>query len=668
MRCKNCNTELEEGELFCSNCGQKADIEQEKAVSEAEGIFCPKCGKKFTDGEMFCDNCGTNLIDDHALEKADKNVAGEKRKRIRHSGRKYAAVVAAVFTAGILGLGIFKISSRTFTNITRRNKILYVKEHDLYMTDTYNLEEKKRICFAPSTRCWYVSEPDPWTQEYGFYQIDGDMILQRFLTEDQNNIYFVKNYNVEKDIFDLYKANVLKLEDEELQDRGVSYYEVLGERILYIKNRVIYYGEGDEQKKFGKEVYDYHIDDEKKNIIWTEERKNGDEVTYNIYWQDLKQENKKVKLYSGLSSGMIGEYENIYPNKELTAVILQDNGIVYRITNDGDKEELCRADFLYAVNTDEESFYYSVRKADEDSDNLWRLKDHIYDDTKEMTEDDWKEIEEETWNQKHSDRLYFYSKGNIRKVSDIMFEQCSDEMETNCFLFCELNDDIKIRWSDYKKRRDEDSYFWSFRWLSDKKLVIDGEVVGNLGYGLDDYFGFINGQSGTLYLCSFKYIENHFALGKVYTIYLNDNQKAKIEECNLELGDAFLLEASERGLYYINDQNNGYGDLYYQDELLVSGVYEAQYLAPDKVLCCTDHDEENGCTYEIYDGEKTRQIGEGIKAIQYLEDGTALMLADYDSGSRTGNLIYYDGEKNVTIEDEVSSFVIKDGRGILFHR
>lgn len=44
------------------------------------------------------------------------------------------------------------------------------------------------------------------------------------------------------------------------------------------------------------------------------------------------------------------------------------------------------------------------------------------------------------------------------------------------------------------------------------------------------------------------------------------------------------------------------------------------YITYGNLLCCTDHDERNGCTYELYGEEKLQKLGERVKAPKYMED------------------------------------------------
>lgn len=50
--CKNCGTQLNEGQNFCPNCG---------ASNEQHPHICPKCGAALEDGQQFCSQCGSQI-------------------------------------------------------------------------------------------------------------------------------------------------------------------------------------------------------------------------------------------------------------------------------------------------------------------------------------------------------------------------------------------------------------------------------------------------------------------------------------------------------------------------------------------------------------------------------------------------------------------------------
>lgn len=53
MKCAKCGAELEDGVLFCRECGAKVEIPRKK--------FCRECGAPLADGVKFCSECGAKI-------------------------------------------------------------------------------------------------------------------------------------------------------------------------------------------------------------------------------------------------------------------------------------------------------------------------------------------------------------------------------------------------------------------------------------------------------------------------------------------------------------------------------------------------------------------------------------------------------------------------------
>ncbi len=54
MICKNCGTPLEDGALFCGECGTKTEIEN-------SGTYCKNCGTEVFEDDSFCPSCGKKV-------------------------------------------------------------------------------------------------------------------------------------------------------------------------------------------------------------------------------------------------------------------------------------------------------------------------------------------------------------------------------------------------------------------------------------------------------------------------------------------------------------------------------------------------------------------------------------------------------------------------------
>jgi len=60
-RCYNCDTILEDDELFCHECGAKQEIEDVEVKLEEQSVeekFCVHCGKAIEPDSLFCPYCG----------------------------------------------------------------------------------------------------------------------------------------------------------------------------------------------------------------------------------------------------------------------------------------------------------------------------------------------------------------------------------------------------------------------------------------------------------------------------------------------------------------------------------------------------------------------------------------------------------------------------------
>ena len=56
------------GSKFCIYCGAALEVPAEQPEEKAEVKVCKACGKPLEEGVVFCTNCGTKIEDDKTTE------------------------------------------------------------------------------------------------------------------------------------------------------------------------------------------------------------------------------------------------------------------------------------------------------------------------------------------------------------------------------------------------------------------------------------------------------------------------------------------------------------------------------------------------------------------------------------------------------------------------
>ena len=84
MKCQKCGAELEEGALFCKDCGAKVEFQKIR--------FCRDCGAEIVEGSRFCSKCGADL---RAIDSIDAmNSIKENKPDNSHETNPYSNSVS----------------------------------------------------------------------------------------------------------------------------------------------------------------------------------------------------------------------------------------------------------------------------------------------------------------------------------------------------------------------------------------------------------------------------------------------------------------------------------------------------------------------------------------------------------------------------------------------
>lgn len=128
MKCEKCDYQLEEGDKFCSKCGQEVKKQNKN---------CNKCDNKLDIGVKFCPNCGV------AVDNEEKQPTLSKVERKDFKGKVAVISVAILF---VLGVSIYYIINQSSSpKVTEGNEIEEMnqqKQEEEFLIDRFPFYEE----------------------------------------------------------------------------------------------------------------------------------------------------------------------------------------------------------------------------------------------------------------------------------------------------------------------------------------------------------------------------------------------------------------------------------------------------------------------------------------------------------------------------------------------
>ncbi len=624
MVCPKCGSTLEEGAVFCGNCGTRIDAPQPEVSNPAgDVIFCPNCGKRLSTDDVFCDECGCNL--------AGGGAGGIKGffSSLKTSKLRFL-IPACVAGVLVIGGGIFVASNFTGGDSDTPTKLVYFKDDTMMLVD---LKKRK-------------PQPIEITDSFSRNRTFTGTVHGKYISKDGKYVVYREDYD--GDTCDLFIAKISKLKDAKRIDTNVSSFILLDNNtVLYKKKNALYYYDGKESKRFAKDVQSYRLDESQKNLYWSEADRG--ETTY--YYQDLAQKKDAVKLEDDVDS--------FYAEKDLKNFYGLKGDKLYRIDKSGNRERIA-TDIESIMSFNQETGMFLYTKIDTISVPYGTL---VYDDTGSgIPERQQTQLDEEEY-EYNAQSLYLFN----GKEEQLISERFSDMRAVSIsekgqyFLFKEDPDleTVEVPWSEMQN----DS------WNSCIRRSMGQEQILALASGTQRIGEFedldsisqshFHPDSGKLYLST---VDEDGEDVTIWVTSLSGNGAGTLDEYDEGEGIQ-LLAADNNGLYYLKDYDysDESGDLYYNKKEIVRDVYgAAQANENDLIAIASDYDDRDySVTLSIWNGKKEIPVAEDVAYGDSAEDGTFVLLTDYNHNREEGDLMYFDGKSLRKLDEDVSGFVTR---------
>lgn len=623
ITCKICGTNNQDGSVYCKGCGKRLDV-------PAQPVFCPECGKKFTEGEEFCDNCGTKLDSPAAGAGAAYTAAKAGRKKIP-GGKAIAIAAAGIVVVAAGAFGVMKLAGGTSGGVSRH--LVYYTDEAIMLAD---LKQQKKEP-VQVTDSYYITGYEPFT---------GISSLSH-VTKDGSYLYYLEDYDGSN--YELHRVPVKKAGKKEASvkiDSRVDSYKLLdNNNVLYLKNDSLYYFDGKESKRFGRDVQpDYRADEASKYACWAEL---DDDGTKTYYYQDLAQKKDAVELGHGIT--------RFYANAELTKFYALKEDKLVELNPDGQDKTIAKdVDRVCSIDTKTGTIYYT-----REEENEVPYSDIIYDDANVMTANQRERLQQDTYSYT-TYAVYCYKDGESMELTKNAVRIVNSYDGKYClYLEYPSLSEMRIGWS--KVLNSSTTQVIREEFEKEQALVVDiasekSHVYQGTEYGSDGNIGDIcyDGDREILYYVVEDADQDECI---VNSVEMTGKNAGVINACSASYEDISLVSASKQGIYYLADFGKYGGDLYCNEKKIADEVLSAAVLGDDgSCICNGGYNKDGSYILQTVMNGKVQELQDDVAIASGAEDGTVVFLSDYDVDRSEGQLNYFDGKKIRTIDDDVCAF------------
>ncbi len=654
--CPNCKNQLEDGTLFCSNCGSKIEAAAPVAEAAPAQQAAPAADIK------------ASVV--NAFNTAKDSIDLEKTKSFIKSKVFVKAAIAVVAIIVVLAIVI-----SIFAGGKAPNSIVYSADGDYYFVNLSKLKPQE------------IDDAD------GSFQI----------TKDEKYLFFLGDMDYDNDIQSgtLFRKELKKKDPAVEIDDDVTRFECSedGKYVTYLTaDGKLYQSNIKESEKVDNDIDGFLTTFNGKKVAYTDDDNNlyvkqfgkdkqkVDSKVSNIYYvdEDLKEfyysreddlckitvGKDRVKIASEASA--VHVYENgdcFYTKSETKSVSLWDYVDDDMASKDKDFEEPEYPDYDdYYPNYSDYGYenYDAYRQAYEEADAKYEeARDKYYE-----LQDEWYEVEQRNEIRerlKESEiettiyELYFYNGSKSTKIASDVADVVEYAYETPTLLYAvQKGDEVtKLKMSKIESYYDVEDHVESADYEAEYYLVNKAKSaktslkpdIGNIRISTDG--------SKLYYLADIEegeYDEDDNWIPETGTLYEAKISGTKLKSEKKVAKDVNSYTATEDNkLFYYTDYENETYTLYYDGKKIDDDVDYAFTSEEGDVYYYTDRDHDKDlATLNIIKGGKGKTIANDVNAIRITPDGTLAVLHDYDSDDGEGTLSIYKGSKLKKVADEVS--------------
>lgn len=647
-------------------------------------MFCEKCGSKINDGDVFCANCGAVQSTTAKVENvsAPNNIPDSVfnsqpvQKKSFFSKKKILIGGVALLLVVLVAVGAFTIPSLFNGGSNTFDGVLYLKDGAGKIAYA-NSDETYKVPKMEYSECVSIISQD---SKYLFYP-DGEGDLYRIKISGRN------------------------LENEEAEKIGskVSYFEINdnGTKAAFMtRDNKFYISNIDDKDKIDSDVTKFYVNDDFSRIIYTTSSNKA------IYYKEGGKDSEKIDedaeilfhsedltdLYYTADSNIYRVQNGKEPKKIVSDIPCDSSSDSYEssvsmfnLTDDGKFYYTCASDSkIYAGDFIEDDMAESDENIEEpDYDDKKYIKksgyftthtDEYYDLLDEYEE---KEARDEIRTEMATEEvsvsvrsLYYYD----GKKSTLLSDSLDTAEASDSFYYSEYQQSSKLICSDYDFSAVEKIKMSEINSSLDYSSEIAERIQQKLEYCC--YSGenksvfasdtVLDSMTTSKDLSTLYYLERSSSYsdlfgydslssadnssGTLYKIDISKNKPGKAEKIADDVYSYSISEDDE--ISYLKDYSSNGSTLYFGNDKVDDDVYKYS-VVDGNIFYFTDYNDSNG-TLKKYANGKSEKISDDVDSFNSVDGDKVFFLYDYDDSK--GDLKYFNGSESKKIDSDVSSF------------